>query len=330
MVLGLKWMYLLTNSRTYCTKVNNYIALLFLQGESGSGKSTFLSKLVLDWCEAISPRTEEHTATFTDVDTLNRFKFLFHIPLRDTKGQSEVAEIIKSLIIDRIYSDEEKRKEIYRLLHRIMERKTCIITMDGLNEWRDQSNEIPLPQIATSHKQCVALITTRPWKMLDQRIKDSHIDALLEVEGITSPTELVKRLLRSFQIENLNMHIDFMTYIEERKLSHVLMSPWWLTLLLRLWMDNMYLSNSVCEVNSLLLDSLFKKANTQTGFFNPPPFECLSKTSYIEPNVNILDAISKIAFHFTCTNKRYVVFTESEIRKYLSKQDLKFSLESVF
>ncbi|KAH3786029.1 hypothetical protein DPMN_164129 [Dreissena polymorpha] len=36
-------------------------SLVFMQGESGSGKSTFLSKLVLDWCEAMSPQTEGTT-----------------------------------------------------------------------------------------------------------------------------------------------------------------------------------------------------------------------------------------------------------------------------
>ncbi|KAH3811309.1 hypothetical protein DPMN_139719 [Dreissena polymorpha] len=304
-------------------------SLVFIQGESGSGKSTLLSKLVLDWCDAMSPQTGEHNATFTDVETLKTFKFLFHITLRDTKGKREVAAIIKSLIIDRIYSDDEQREYTYRLLHRIMEREKCIIMMDGLNEWTYQSNEVPLPKIATSHKQCVALITTRPWKMLDRGINDSQIDALLEVEGIKAPEELIKRLLTSFQIKNFKMHIDFMTYIEERKLSHFLTSPWWLTLLIRLWIDRMHLSNSVCEVNSILLDSLFKKANTgKKGFFNPPPFQCLSKTMYIEPHVNILDAISKAAFHFTCTTERSLVFSEPEIRKYLSEQDLKFFLDS--
>ncbi|KAH3786028.1 hypothetical protein DPMN_164128 [Dreissena polymorpha] len=93
-------------------------------------------------------------------------------------------------------------------------------------------------------------------------------------------------------------------------------------------MDSMFFSNSVCEVNSILLDSLFKKASTQRRCFNPPPFQCFSKTRYIEPNVNILEALSKAAFYFTCTTKRSLVFSEPEIRKYLSEQEFQFSLDS--
>ncbi|KAH3752461.1 uncharacterized protein LOC127847739 isoform X2 [Dreissena polymorpha] len=82
---------------------------VFIQGEPGMGKSTFMTKLALDWCEAALLHNPENTSTFSDVDTLNGFKFLFHISLRDAMGQREVIQMIKTQIIDmhRIYGRAE-------------------------------------------------------------------------------------------------------------------------------------------------------------------------------------------------------------------------------
>ncbi|KAH3702101.1 hypothetical protein DPMN_077103 [Dreissena polymorpha] len=75
------------------------------------GKTTFLTKLALDWCDAVSEHNPDHRPTFSDVDTLKEFRFLFQISLRDARGQREVIEMIKTQIIDMIYPGEVKREE---------------------------------------------------------------------------------------------------------------------------------------------------------------------------------------------------------------------------
>ncbi|XP_052220579.1 uncharacterized protein LOC127837486 [Dreissena polymorpha] len=50
---------------------------VLIEGDPGTGKSTFLIKLALDWCEAVLLHNPIHLSTFSDVDTLKDFQFLF-------------------------------------------------------------------------------------------------------------------------------------------------------------------------------------------------------------------------------------------------------------
>ncbi|XP_052285060.1 uncharacterized protein LOC127881338 isoform X2 [Dreissena polymorpha] len=301
---------------------------VIMQGEPGIGKTTLLAKFVLDWCEAVHPKKPEYHPSFPDVDTLTEFGFLFHIALRDAEGQREVVEMIKTQVIDRIYTAYE-RDEIFTLLQTIMKREKCIVVMDGLNEWVDPLNRIAIPVMVTSHTQCVALISTRPWKMTDERIKVSEIDTFLEVDGIIEPKQLTEHILRCCQTANIKTYTEFMIYVNDRSLQHFITSPWLHTLLVALWVDDNQFSGSLCELNCILMDRLFKKANSKKGYFKKEhPMHCLAHTSYIEPQVDIIDALGKAAFEFTFSSTKSFVFTERELMNYLSREQLQFCLQA--
>ena len=212
---------------------------VFVQGESGKGKSTFLTKLALDWCEAVYLHTPGHKATFTDVDTFHKFKFLFHLSLRNaTCQQREVIEMIKTQIIDNIYTGYT-RTQAFDLLQQIFERESCLVSMDGLNEWDDHLKQYVVPMIPYSHTKCVSLITTRPWKMADERIKVSVIDRLLEIEGVTDSEQLTKNIILSLQTGDKRTHTEFMTYVYERHFMHFLTSPLLQSLIVNVWAKRM-------------------------------------------------------------------------------------------
>ncbi|KAH3775286.1 hypothetical protein DPMN_176687 [Dreissena polymorpha] len=78
------------------------------------GKTTFLTELALDWCDAVSVHNHDHKPIFSDVDTLTEFQFLFQISLRDATDQREVIEMIKTEIIHMLYTDA-KREETVKL-----------------------------------------------------------------------------------------------------------------------------------------------------------------------------------------------------------------------
>ncbi|XP_052284776.1 uncharacterized protein LOC127881122 [Dreissena polymorpha] len=93
----------------------------FIQGEAGTGKSTFLAKLVMDWCciklEKQLKTKIAHTDTqtnyasfFKDSWSLHRYSFVFHITLRNSVTEISIYNMIKEQIIDSIYSSEEDRK----------------------------------------------------------------------------------------------------------------------------------------------------------------------------------------------------------------------------
>ncbi|KAH3693604.1 hypothetical protein DPMN_081041 [Dreissena polymorpha] len=301
---------------------------VFVQGEPGMGKSTFLTKLALDWCEAVSMHNPEHKASFSDVATLNEFQFLFHISLRDAYGQREVIEMIKTQIIDLIYMGN-KRKKTFKLLNQILERETCIVSMDGLNEWADPLNKYTVPVLANCYAKCVSLISSRPWRMADERIKDSEIDRLLEIQGITDPDKLTKQIINSLHSADQTTYTKFIEYVKARHLKPFLTSPWLQTLLISLWMNNKDWNGSLCEINCILLDLLFKKANAKEGYFRKgTTFTCLSNTSYIEPQNEILKALANAAFRFTFSSEKSLVFSKFELRNYMSEDQLKFCLDA--
>ncbi|KAH3735074.1 uncharacterized protein LOC127850983 isoform X2 [Dreissena polymorpha] len=277
------------------------------------GKTTLLSKIVLNWCEAVSPESQENSANCSDLETLYGFKFLFHLSLRDSPETLEVVKMIRTQLIDKMYADEDERKEVYKLLQHIMKKEKCIICMDGLNEWANNLNTDPLPLIATCHKQCVALITTRPWKMADKRIKDSSIDLLIEVSGIMDKEQLAKFVLKSHQTNNTKSNSEFMSYIKEHKLEHFLESPWLLTLLVSVWLNSQHFSGSLCEMNCILLDNLFRKAATHEGYFRNAQFRCLNGTKYIYPRVEILYSLAKLAFECTFSSEKSLVFCKETV-----------------
>ncbi|KAH3753207.1 hypothetical protein DPMN_187841 [Dreissena polymorpha] len=185
------------------------------------GKSTFLTKLALDWCNAVSVHNPDQKATFSDVDTLKKFQFLFDIPLRIAMGQREVIEMIKSHIINRINTGDT-RKVMSKLLHQILERETCIVTLDGLNEWADVLHKYVLPLMANCHLNSIVLITSRPWKLADERIRDSEIDRLLELEGITDPEKLTKKMILSLPSAQDKTPAEFIEYVHLNQLKHFL------------------------------------------------------------------------------------------------------------
>ncbi|KAH3801245.1 hypothetical protein DPMN_154892 [Dreissena polymorpha] len=302
---------------------------VFVQGEPGMGKTTFLTKLALDWCDAVSEHNPDHRPTFSDVDTLKEFRFFFQISLRDAKEQREVIEMIKTQIIDMIYPGEVKREETFKLLPHILERETYIVTMDGLNEWVDRLNQFVIPLLAQWHSKCVSIITSRPWKMADERIKDSEIKQLIEVEGIIDTEDLANKIINSLQTGNVKTTPEFMKYVDERQFGNLLKSPWLQTLLVNCWMNKMELSGSLCEINCILLDTLFKNALAEKGYFQKGnSFQCLTNTSFIQRQINIFDALANVAFNFTFSSSKSPVFTERGVLNHMSEKQLKFCLHA--
>ena len=83
---------------------------IYLQGEAGTGKSTFCTQLTQDWCKSHDAdviQQSKSTATnlletykidtqeFSDLDTLRKFRFLFFVSLQSMSGlECDVSEMI--------------------------------------------------------------------------------------------------------------------------------------------------------------------------------------------------------------------------------------------
>ncbi|KAH3770600.1 uncharacterized protein LOC127843703 [Dreissena polymorpha] len=303
---------------------------IFIQGEAGSGKTTFLAKLALDWCEGVhgSSASDNSKIIFADFDALQRYEYVFHITLRNSKNQCDVYTMIKEQIIDRIYSAKDREKA-YELVSEIMKHQRCLVLLDGLDEWTGPED---LPTLVVVHNKCVMLITTRPWKLAEGKVKHSDIHALLQLEGINKPFELSKIILsRLVDKEELEIkYTAFTLYVKKQKLEELLSSPMMLSAIVCAYADGIELKGSKCEVYILLVESLFKKANSCTRTFQQPPFSFFKRTEYIQPNLEPLNRLAEMAFHLLFVNDKgnSIMFRMTELEKFKIYEYKDFALKS--
>ncbi|KAH3780714.1 hypothetical protein DPMN_158535 [Dreissena polymorpha] len=315
---------------------------IFIQGEAGYGKSTFLAKLVMDWCTITSEQSAETTLpiddkttrfsshtqmrysnVFDDLTSLKDFKFVFHVTLRESVGQFEIEKMINTQIVDSIYSSEEDRGKAYMLLNEIMKRERCFVLLDGLDEWFGTKDHHNLPTLADVHSRCVLLITTRPWKMTEAKILDSQICKLLQLDGVNKVFEVSRTILGCMKDFKGRQDLDrkqseFESYVRKFGLLEHLFSPMMLCLIVHSWTKGTELKGSICEKYSLLLECLFKKANTETNEFQEPPYRCFTETQNIQPNIEHLNRLAEAAFYllFSDSQEKALVFTITELKKF--------------
>ncbi|KAH3698019.1 hypothetical protein DPMN_085534 [Dreissena polymorpha] len=310
----------------------------YLQGEPGSGKTAFVANLVNDWCNLNAPSmgsTKGQTA-FVDVDTLQKFKFIFFISLRDCRNQTCVTQMIKTQLIDKIYADH-KSEAAYNLVLTIITNATCLVIQDGLDEWSDEDALPYMAGIPQDH--CIVLTTSRPWKLADERIRNSQIDILLDLEGIIDPKAFKEKVLRCLLHESIDLKENvkqFEDFLWSHNLQSISVSPMLLTLIICTWVEGIaerLSGSSLCELYTILLESLCKKANPFISHFNqsePLPVNCFFRSKYIKPSMQHINDISKAAFSFLFSNEREmsIVFNEIKLSEYLSDNTQEFALKS--
>ncbi|KAH3710641.1 hypothetical protein DPMN_070130 [Dreissena polymorpha] len=317
---------------------------VYVQGEPGSGKSTFAAKLVHNWCDGNRPSTaapNDHSS-FDDLLIIQNFQFMFFIALRESRGSTDVTHMIKKQLIDTLYSDE-KREAMYKLVLKIIDTELCLVVRDGLDEWMapDGSNLLEPSMAGFPNDKCTVLTTSRPWKLADERIKNSQIDILVEIEGINDPYTFCERVLRCILDESKNPKLtalEIRCFMSYRKLTSLSYSPMLYTLFICTWTDTLEEEDpwngfSLCALYTTLLESLCKKANDITGFFNdlnPPQVKCFSSSKYLRPIIQKVDVISKAAFHllFSPEKEKSIVFKDHELSNYLTQSEQEFALKA--
>ncbi|KAH3717396.1 hypothetical protein DPMN_060182 [Dreissena polymorpha] len=332
-----------THILTYkdCFYRNDYLYIrTYLQGEPGSGKTSFAVKLVYDWCNLHAPSqesTKEQTA-FGDVDILHKFKFLYFISLRDSKNHTYVTQMIKTQLIYKIYAEDE-RESAYNLVLRIIRNVMYLVVQEGLDEWPGEQTVPSMDGIPKEN--CIVFTTSRPWKLADRRIKNSHIDILLEVEEISDPEEFNKKLLRCLLDESTDLTKSvelFEEFLSSRNLESISSSPMLNTLVLCTWVDDRakrLTGSSLCELYTTMLENLCKKANAQISYFEQfhlLSVYCFARTNYIRPNMEHIDSIAKAAFSFLFSNEKEssIVFSDVDLTAHLPETSKQFALDSGF
>ncbi|KAH3697616.1 hypothetical protein DPMN_085121 [Dreissena polymorpha] len=167
--------------------------------------------------------------------------------------------MIKAQLIEKIYANDEM-EGAYKLVLQIIKNAMCLVIQDGLDEW---PGEDAIPSMTGIPKDiCIVLTTSRPWKLIDERIRNSKIDILLELEGISDPRAFIEKVLRCLLDESTNFQdkvTQFETFFRSRNLMWISASSMLLTLVLCTWLDwtaERRSESSLCELYTILLENL--------------------------------------------------------------------------
>lgn len=167
------------------TKVTTYKEMLikdgkccsniYLNAEPGMGKTAFCQRLCLIWSKAHSSDATSTRELEYDIEFLKTFEFLFFVPLRDSCHTG---------VIDLICTELQHFDE--GLIKYALESKSCLIVLDGLDEWMPENEKYSKPDKLLSYSKCVYLTTTRSYNLISMRRQNciNDIDRLIEITGI--------------------------------------------------------------------------------------------------------------------------------------------------
>eukprot|EP00057_Strongylocentrotus_purpuratus_P021790 XP_011676264.1 PREDICTED: NACHT, LRR and PYD domains-containing protein 3-like [Strongylocentrotus purpuratus] len=157
------------------TKINGVLPKrLLVEGEGGVGKTTFCSKIAWDWVNK-SPEFQ-------------CFSWVLVIPLHNVvKGQT-IGDIMKNYLSD---SNAVNPKQIDKYI--LSQPTKVLIVLDGFDEYggdlsAKESSDISQILRLEKFKQCIVLVTTRPWRA--DKIKSNKVlsrsYAFIAVEGFSA------------------------------------------------------------------------------------------------------------------------------------------------
>ncbi|XP_030844778.1 uncharacterized protein LOC105437098 [Strongylocentrotus purpuratus] len=206
------------------TKVNGVLPKrLLVEGEGGVGKTTFCSKIAWDWVNG-SPEFQ-------------RFSWGLVIPLRNVvKGQT-IGDIMKTYLSDN-NAINPKQIENYML----SQPTKVLIVLDGLDEYdgdlsAKESSDISQILRLEKFKQCIVLVTTRPWRADQIKSNEglSRSYAFIAVEGFSA--ENVSTYISKYFVNDEKAGSELSQFIEVNGVIKENMAPFpiYVAMLCILW-----------------------------------------------------------------------------------------------
>ncbi|XP_052785418.1 uncharacterized protein LOC128221045 isoform X1 [Mya arenaria] len=283
------------------------------------------------------PETKEDDQ-FRDEGIYKEIEFLFHLTLRDSCDLCDLTDMIRDQLINIIYQQDESACA-YSTMQSVLSNSKCVIIADGLDEWthpnetkcRCSEEDKVLPYLAPTIDATV-MITSRPWRMSQQRVKDTNIDTYLEIERTADIKLLIQKILNILNetVEEKRTLLDLIKFVDRMDVTRLLFIPIIAMLLVYLWFEGMHESFSVCDIYGYTIEMMFgRKALpvplvSQKNVLFP---RCFQYTENVHKYYSIVMEIAQLAFTtlFSSDRTSSLVFKKVDI---LPPVNLMFLLKS--
>jgi len=321
---------------------------IYLVGEPGSGKSTFLHFLALKWSEQhIQPSSVDCRGNrplddgFQDNKTLQQIDFLFFVSLRGANNYCRYEEIIRDQLLKHIYTLESEQEQADRIVKRVLASPTTCIASDGLDEWAHPTQgsclcppEMKGPTPSTCETVSAKIVTScRPWR-LAQLFNDSMIEKRMNIEGTGNVDELGEKMVNVLNKENGEHQLmDFSKFkqcIREKNVAYLLHTPIILLQFVCLFFNGKGIPYSQCKIYASIIDMFIghlSKQHLEGGSVHQTKLQVFYDMMNIRKVWNHFVDIAKVAFDqlFPKQGHSAVVF-DSKSRK-LNEDSKRFDLK---
>ncbi|XP_053405052.1 uncharacterized protein LOC123522820 [Mercenaria mercenaria] len=304
---------------------------VYVLGEAGSGKSSFCKSLVNYWCLAHSDEGQIIDDEFSGVREMKKFNFLFLLPLRHYTHKVKIKEMLE---------EKYDHPVLTKLLE--CESQTCLVVLDGLDEWTSQASKRPPER--DSLKQYTVITTSRPWKIATLGISDTEIRHKIVLKGFDDKTSLRNMIGKTVPILNKTFEKDKVSSdcekaLENKSVKNLKHTAIMLQQLICLWFDDkLHDEISRCALYTEMLELFFDwhKKNSDDPLFTKMMKKsedlknvklplCLRDSEVCKSHSYIIHDVSRLAYEtlFNNTKETSLSFDSSTFEQKKISKDVK-------
>lgn len=176
---------------------------IFIQGEAGSGKSSFLQKIARDWTRAHEKLENQATSTLNSYEQiLIRYFLVLGIPLDKVGDEKRIEDVLSKYVLGK--DCPVSPKDCLKLVSK--QQANVLFLLDGYDEYSEASNAVAELLQGTLLTDVTIVLTSQSWKLQEPKVSESY-DRLIEIKGFKDETakDFISKFMLSKKIKETDM-----------------------------------------------------------------------------------------------------------------------------